>query len=205
MPFPATKISPPLLSVAAWRGCLATPGMTWWPPAQQCGPSRAVLPSPGAAGRCGERLGSGRNPGALCVHDREIILHSFPCVFPWFTTYSAGSCWNILIAFVCSNSKGSYKYFQIKAVPVPRALVQPCIPSYTRHRRYRTRRLSCFFKIILWRSYQRVCRATGGGCVALTPRSITTQNLGSCARRARGAGWESAWVPGASQHVFGKV
>lgn len=70
----------------------------------------------------------------LYVHDREIILHTFPCMFPCFATYSADFCWNIVIAFICSNSKDSYKYFQIKPVPVQRALVQPCIPSYTRHR-----------------------------------------------------------------------
>lgn len=57
----------------------------------------------------------------LYVHGREIILHAFPPMLPCFTTYSADFCWNIVIAFICSNSKGSQEYFQIKAVPVQRA------------------------------------------------------------------------------------
>lgn len=64
-------------------------------------------------------------PVPLYAHDREIILHTFPCMFPWFTTYSTDFYWNIIIAFIWSNSSGSYKNFQIKPVPSPRALMQP--------------------------------------------------------------------------------
>lgn len=68
-------------------------------------------------------------PVPLHVHAGEIILHTFPCMFPRFTTYSADFCWNIVIAFICSNSKGSYKYFQINPCQCQGLWCSPVSPA----------------------------------------------------------------------------
>lgn len=152
--FQLQKIFPPLLflvcpSMAGW---LAILGATW---------SSSIPVSGASAGlRCPPRerwegVGNGWILEEILVplhaHDREIILHTFPCMFPWFTTYLTDFYWSIIIAFIWSNSNGSYKNFQIKPMSSLRALIQPVSPVTPRHKTYGTRRVSClfFFSLIL--------------------------------------------------------